>query len=633
MNLALAAVIAFLATAGLPARAAPPERDAGHLPVIDVPFVSQSERLCGGAAAAMVMRAAGARGVYAEQFASLVDEASGGIHTRDLAAALGARGYRIAVSNGTAETLQLQLAQRRPALVLLQDRPGRYHYVVIVGWTRRAVVFHDPARAPFVTRTPEQFDSAWRATGRWMLTIVGAPSPAMDALSGAVDEPSPSVSSERERATQLFVERNYADAARFAERAAAIEPRDALAWRLLAASRYLEGDEGRALDAWNRAGDPRLDLVELEGLARTPHRVVERLIGLSPGSTLTRVALARAQRRLTLLPAAQTSRISYTALPGNLAEVRGAIVERPLVPSRVEWTAAAARAAIDRDVLFSIANAGSAGDRLVASWRFWEARPRVGLDYELPSPLGGVWGLSSSWQEEHYADAAKSEVRDARITWTNWPRARLRLSAGSGIARWTGRATAALLDAALEYRPLNEMTSFEISMSGAGGSAQSFSTTNATARWRAATTAVKLFGAAAVSRASSDAPLDRWPGAGGGHARPLLLRAHPLLGDNGRIEGPVFGRTVAQATIEAQRDIARRGLLAVGVATFADAARAWERVDGSTSPLHVDVGVGLRLRMAPGMPALRIDIARGLQDRRVALTAGWQMTWWTRGAR
>lgn len=123
--------------------------------------------------------------------------------------------------------------------------------------------------------------------------------------------------------------------------------------------------------------------------------------------------------------------------------------------------------------------------------------------------------------------------------------------------------------------------------------------------------------------------MDRWPGAGAGHARPLLLRAHPLL-DDGRIGGPVFGRLVAQGTIEAERDVVARGLMTLGVAAFADVARAWDRPDRTNSPLHVDAGAGLRVRLAPGQPAIRIDLARGLRDGRTALTAGWQLSWYTR---
>jgi hypothetical protein len=60
------------------------------------------------------------------------------------------------------------------------------------------------------------------------------------------------------------------------------------------------------------------------------------------------------------------------------------------------------------------------------------------------------------------------------------------------------------------------------------------------------------------------------------------------------------------------------------MAGFVDVARAARREAGDTSPVYVDVGTGLRLRI-PGMPgALRIDAAHGLRNRAQALTLGWQ---------
>jgi hypothetical protein len=60
------------------------------------------------------------------------------------------------------------------------------------------------------------------------------------------------------------------------------------------------------------------------------------------------------------------------------------------------------------------------------------------------------------------------------------------------------------------------------------------------------------------------------------------------------------------------------------MAGFVDIARAARREAGDMSPLHVDVGTGVRLRI-PGMPgALRVDVAHGMLDRAQALTFGWQ---------
>src|SRR4029077_10966787 len=69
--------------------------------VLDVPYVPQGEDLCGGAAAAMVMRYWGERAVYAEAFAPLVDRAAHGIRTGALADDLRRRGWTAADGPGT----------------------------------------------------------------------------------------------------------------------------------------------------------------------------------------------------------------------------------------------------------------------------------------------------------------------------------------------------------------------------------------------------------------------------------------------------------------------------------------------------------------------------------------------------
>jgi hypothetical protein len=50
---------------------------AAPVQILDVPYISQTEALCGGAAAAMVLRFWGERGLTAESFAHLVDESAG----------------------------------------------------------------------------------------------------------------------------------------------------------------------------------------------------------------------------------------------------------------------------------------------------------------------------------------------------------------------------------------------------------------------------------------------------------------------------------------------------------------------------------------------------------------------------
>src|SRR5262245_62956492 len=127
------------------------------LSILDVPFISQSEALCGGAAAAMVLRYWGERGLDAESFAHLVDHSAHGIRTTRLVEDLRLRGWNTAAIDGRDDLIDTELARGRPVLTLIEDRPGTFHYVVVVASTPQAIVFHDPARAPFRVMDRDRF--------------------------------------------------------------------------------------------------------------------------------------------------------------------------------------------------------------------------------------------------------------------------------------------------------------------------------------------------------------------------------------------------------------------------------------------------------------------------------------------
>jgi hypothetical protein len=130
-----------------------------------------------------------------------------------------------------------------------------------------------------------------------------------------------------------------------------------------------------------------------------------------------------------------------------------------------------------------------------------------------------------------------------------------------------------------------------------------------------------------IAATSVAAPLDLWPGAGTGNARTPLLRAHPLL-DDGVVSGPVFGRRLAHGTVEYQHPILAVLTGAIRLAAFADTARAWHRTSGHDRPSwHTDVGAGVRIALPGNGGTTRIDVARGLRDGRVVLSAGWQAPW------
>src|SRR5882724_12047784 len=102
---------------------------------IDVPFVPQTEALCGGAAVAMVFRYWGDAHADAQQFASLVDRRAGGIAQGVLVDAVQARGWRTEQFAGSIDELTRRLTAGEPVVVLVADRPHQYHYLVVVGVT------------------------------------------------------------------------------------------------------------------------------------------------------------------------------------------------------------------------------------------------------------------------------------------------------------------------------------------------------------------------------------------------------------------------------------------------------------------------------------------------------------------
>jgi hypothetical protein len=118
-----------------------------------------------------------------------------------------------------------------------------------------------------------------------------------------------------------------------------------------------------------------------------------------------------------------------------------------------------------------------------------------------------------------------------------------------------------------------------------------------------------------------------WPGAGAGHARSVLLRAHPLLED-GVIVGEVFGRRLGHGGLELERWLpAGVGPLRLALVAFADWAASGRRMASRGSSAQIDVGAGMRVGLPGQSGLLRVDAARGLVDGSFALSMGWQRTW------
>jgi hypothetical protein len=643
-----------------------------------VPFLPQTEALCGGAAAAMVMRYWGAADVYPDAFAPLVDRAAGGIRAVDLAGDLRQRGWMVAAGAGTVAEMEKELARGRPVIALIEDRPGRFHYVVVVASAGGRVTLHDPARGPSREVDAPRFDAAWHKSQRWMLLLLPPPPPVPvpglesswplpgtvadrpgtetgerrpgTGCGGLVDEAVRQAETDRAVARGLLgratvecaedaaawremagleaLDGNWGAAAAHASEAVARDPADAHAWRTLATARYLLHDDRGALAAWNRVAEPTVHLVDVRGLTHTRYEVAADAIGVPLKTVLTTDALARAERRLRDVPSIAAARVTFRPTERGRAQVDASVVERDRFPwGRAALLRGAFGASTEREIALSFSNLTGGGDLAGAAWRWWEHRPMVSAFYAAPAPRaigGGTWRLDVSRETQTFGREPFDETRTrAAMTLGNWLTDRTRVSGTAAVERWQGRGDDVAMGGGVEHWRLNGRLRLSADATQAIGP-QPFGAGRVTAAARSSTAPAGfvLLGIAGYAAASGASPASVWPGADTGHARDVLLRAHPIL-DDGIVTGGAFGRRLAFATLEAQRWTAFRRIPARWApAAFVDVARATRGLPASDERVHVDAGAGLRLSL-PGTAVMRIDVAHGLRDGGFVVSAGW----------
>jgi hypothetical protein len=618
--------------------------------------VAQSELLCGGAAAAMVMRYWGERGIDAETFQPLVDAAAGGIRTDALANALRARRWNARDLTGSAETLERELGLGRPVIALLEDRPRAYHYVVVVARNEAGVVYHDPARAPFRVASATEFDKRWSAGGRWMLVVTPAASDARTAAPAPAPAPSTSCEQQvaegvrqaqqneldaaertlasalgcpggavfRELAGVRVVQRRWGEAADLASAALARDSSDDYASKLLGTARYLEDDTLGALDAWNRAREPRIDLIRVNGLTRTRQQVVEHVLGLKTGDILTRGALLRGQRRLNELPAGAGA-VGYVPLPAGLAEVRATVAEPPLVPhGAFDLAALGLATAVTREVVVAVSSPTGSGEQATFDWRFWAHRPFYQAAIAAPAPWSGVWRLSASRERQPFTATFATAVHDSlQLDAADWVSGTVRWQVGAGLDRWNGARTFGTIAAGVRLLSAGDRLDARAHLRTWFGGGGEFRRADVRGLWRssAQTEGIVLLvdgGAAAVSMST---PPDLWVAGDTGRARPLLLRAHPLLGEGEALRTDRIGRVFVHESTEVQRWWAP-GPFRAGVAAFLDTGRTARRLRGDPFS-DADVGIGLRGAYPGRGAALRLDLAHGLRDGDTAVSVNY----------
>ena len=644
---------------------------------LQVPYVAQSELLCGGAAIAMIERWWGRRGVFAEEFAYLVHADSGGIFTTDMARVLRTRGWDTEALRTTPGRVKQSVADSVPVVALIRVGKNRYHYVVIVAWNDSAVTYHDPAVSPFVRSNVRAFVRMWEGANQWAMfarpAVVATSAPvastalpatavidslpcrpfldqAADAaaanhldeadrfLAVAVTECPSEPLVLRELAGVRFRQGKQSEAIRLAGEYSRRAPSDSLGWQLLASSRYLSGDTHGALLAWNNIGRPTIDLLRIDGTRRVRFRILASAMDLAPQRTLTPSRYGLAQRRVADVPALSMSRVGYTVIVGGAVEVRAVVVEHPVLePLPQLLVVNAVRAAVRQDVLLGVSSPLGLGELWTAHWRWRNADQRVALRLDIPARVGipGVVSLERSWETYRFSDGIPDSKRSASsVTFGSWALPDVEQLVGARFEHWSGIGdfVALSLGGAMHkaHDRISLLAEAERGVAVGGAGRASYDRVKTRASW---TLPADRWSTVWSMRIGSDwngasTPRGLWAVAGGNLGRDVPLRAHPFIVD-GVFPSARTARAVVHGGVAGDRAVATVRSVAVGVGVFVDGANVMSPGVGSAqSRLYVDGGAGLRVKL-PGAkwPALRLDVARGLAaDRRWGVSAGLERT-------
>jgi predicted double-glycine peptidase len=640
--------------------------------VIDVPFLAQTEDLCGGAAAAMVLRYWGEGDVQAEDFSSLVDRSKGGITTGDLVQSLKSKGFVANPINATAPDIIHEIDRGRPVVALIDGGGERLHYVVIVAWAKGRVLFHDPSIGPFRVKTEAEFLSLWRVTENWALVLTQgakapiapapAPTPAPETPPGPCDplidraivvargsDPELAVPSlmaatamcpEGARAVAAlagvrFRQERWAEAADFARQATDRDAKDPDSWRLRATSLYLAEERMQALQAWNRIDEPRIDRVEIEGLIRTRQDVATAVLGLRPRDVLTPARLTLALRRLGQMPTSSGAKVTYRPSRGGRADIVASAGEGPLIePWRILFVRLSIEAAARRETGLQINSPTGRGETLEIGGRFAARRPSMWASLETPrfAGLPGVVSLRGLWDRQTYRPGGSPETQAAvetrrlgAIDWSHWTTASLRTELGAGVDRFDGRGTFFSFRGGVESRVADDRLALAMDAGRwtTKGDGRGFAEGGVALAFRSHVRPERFVVQLRMDarRATEDAPRALWPGAGTGPGRPFLLRGSKLV-RQGELVGDAFGRGLLHATVEAEVRAVERGTARVGIALFSDWARPWDTTLQSGPGRGIfSMGVGLRLRVL-ATAAFRLDVAKRVDRGGLVLSAG-----------
>ena len=588
-----------------------------------VPYVAQGPLLCGGAAAAMVRRYWGELGVYAEDYEALVSSDEGGIRTGELAAALEHQGYAARVLRDDPAAVLAHVRAGAPVVALLESGAARYHYVVIVAAGPERIRYHDPLKGPDRVDDREDFLRQWSPTGYWALVGTPAPAAADPASPAPTDAPTAegreagsdtaSLPASLREGLDLLRAGRPDSAARAVTRHLSarddLAHRD-LAWQMLGSARYLAGDRMEALAAWNRIGEPPVDLVHVRGIRSVRHSTVVDATGITPQTVLTPEDLRLARRRVRQLPAVGRARVEYSPLRDGSVAVNAFITERRPAPfSAVEVTALGLGALVNREAELELGPLLPVGERwrLQGSWR--PARSLAAGAVAVPwSPAASVVTLRAGWTEERYGEGAGDRSRTwGTATAERWLAAETRAGVTLGVERWDGGSRLGRLGFSLLRTFADDRVRIATAVDGWAGAPGRFARVRTAARARVPSGPRAWTVTVGGSVSSEGAPPTIWDGAGTGQIRAPLLRGHPLVRDD-RVRGAALGRGLAHATLAWGWHL-QAGPASASLELFVDGARVWDPLLGDGPRDYVDPGVELGLSSGTGTVAL--SLARG----------------------
>jgi hypothetical protein len=417
-----------------------------------------------------------------------------------------------------------------------------------------------------------------------------------------------------------------------------VTPQERQMWRSIANARFLTGDVKGALDALNQIDEPRVGTIKIEGLVRTDRKLVTEYLGLETGELFTAEKLSRLDRRINELPAVSHGKVRYDPIDGR-AIVRPVVYERDFMPSGLMgWSPVGAVAVVQQEIKVDISDAMGWGEVWSPSLRVAKNRPRAVLRLSAPAPgrLPGIIRFETLAERQTYESPALGGVfRENRfrtgVALSDWLTSWLRWEGGSAVDH-VGSKTYLALEGNLNVRTLGDRLA--LIMTGgqwyAAAERDSFTSKEFVANFRSTPeVGTPLFTTVAgVASTSAMAPLAIWPAASSGTGRGILLRAHPLQRD-GIAVSEVLGRRVWFMSSEYVHPVTTP-FGGLGIAGFVDVAQAMKTLNSTTSPLHVDVGAGVRATVTRSGNKVRLDLGYGLRDGRLRLSAGYVVPWGTR---